>query len=63
MGKAFDLPSEELRGEVYEVITRTYKTADWPDIWAKEDAQRRGWTAAHADQAGTAEGLVSSKTA
>lgn len=42
VGKAFDLLSEGLMDEVDEVMTRAYKTADWPTAWAKEDAQRRG---------------------
>ncbi|MDO5699262.1 MAG: DUF499 domain-containing protein [Dermatophilus congolensis] len=42
VGKAFDLLSEGLLDEVDEVMTRAYKTADWPTAWAKEDAQRRG---------------------
>ncbi len=42
VGKAFDLLSEGLLDEVDEVMTRAYKTADWPAAWAKEDAQRRG---------------------
>ncbi|MDF1489851.1 Swt1 family HEPN domain-containing protein [Tessaracoccus caeni] len=42
VGKAFDLLSEGLVDEVDEVMTRAYKTADWPTAWAKEDAQRRG---------------------
>lgn len=42
VGRAFDLLSEGLLDEVDEVMTRAYKTADWPAAWAKEDAQRRG---------------------
>ncbi|EKU45098.1 DUF499 domain-containing protein [Brevibacterium casei] len=42
VGKAFDLLSEGLLDEVDEVMTRAYKTPDWPAAWAKEDAQRRG---------------------
>ena len=42
VGKAFDLLSEGLRDEVDEVMTRVYDTADWPEAWAKADAQRRG---------------------
>nr|WP_286982135.1 DUF499 domain-containing protein [Corynebacterium sp. UBA5992] len=42
VGKAFDLLSEGLLDEVDEVMTRVYKTADWPETWAKDDAQRRG---------------------
>ena len=42
VGKAFDLLSEGLLDEVDEVMTRAYKTPDWPGAWAKEDAQRRG---------------------
>lgn len=42
VGKAFDLLSEGLLDEVDEVMTRAYKTADWPAAWAKEDSQRRG---------------------
>ncbi len=43
VGKAFDLLSEGLLDEVDDVMTRAYKTADWPAAWAKEDTQRRGW--------------------
>ena len=42
VGKAFDLLSEGLRDEVDEVMTKVYDTADWPEAWAKADAQRRG---------------------
>lgn len=42
VGKAFDLLSEGLLDEVDEVMTRAYKTPEWPGAWAKEDAQRRG---------------------
>ena len=42
VGKAFDLLSEGLLDVVDEVMTRVYKTTDWPAAWAKEDAQRRG---------------------
>ena len=42
VGKAFDLLSEGLRDEVDEVMTRVYDTADWPEAWARADAQRRG---------------------
>lgn len=42
VGKAFDLLSEGLRDEVDEVMTRVYDTVDWPDAWAKAEAQRRG---------------------
>ena len=42
VGKAFDLLSEGLLDVVDEVMTRAYKTADWPAAWAREDAQRRG---------------------
>lgn len=42
VGKAFDLLSEGLLDEVDEVMTRAYKTPDWPTAWAKEDAQHRG---------------------
>lgn len=42
VGKAFDLLSEGLLDEVDEAMARAYKTAEWPDAWAKEDAQRRG---------------------
>ncbi len=42
VGKAFDLLSEGLLDEVDEVMTRAYRTVDWPAAWAKEDAQRRG---------------------
>ena len=42
VGKAFDLLSEGLVDEVDEVMIRVYNSTDWPEIWAKEDAQRRG---------------------
>ena len=42
VGKAFDLLSEGLLDEIDEAMTRAYKTVDWPDAWAAEDAQRRG---------------------
>ena len=34
VGKAFDLLSEGLLDEVDEVMTRAYKTVDWPAAWA-----------------------------
>ena len=34
VGKAFDLLSEGLLDEVDEVMTRAYKTANWPAAWA-----------------------------
>lgn len=42
VSKAFDLLSEGLLDDVDDVMTRVYKTADWPAAWAKEEAQRRG---------------------
>ncbi|PPH37214.1 AAA family ATPase [Rathayibacter sp. AY1E3] len=42
VGKAFDLLSEGLLDDVDEVMTRAYRTTDWPTQWAQEDAQRRG---------------------
>jgi hypothetical protein len=42
VGMAFNLLSEGLLDEVDEVMTRAYKTADWPTAWAQEDTQRWG---------------------
>ncbi|MBB6333589.1 DUF499 domain-containing protein [Schaalia hyovaginalis] len=42
VSKGFDLLCEGLQDIVDDVMTRIYRSADWPNMWAEEDAQRRG---------------------
>ncbi len=42
VGKGFDLLSEGLQDVVDDVMSRAYGSAEWPSIWAAEDAQRHG---------------------
>lgn len=42
VGKAFDLLSEGLMDVVDEVLTKVYRSTDWPTQWAEEDARRYG---------------------
>ena len=42
VGRAFDLLSEGLGDVVDEVMTRVYRSSDWPDQMSRRDAQRYG---------------------